>query len=254
MGSTLVDEFLKHDVEHYAKVLGIAVDEFMVDPSVSEASPSWNFVVQIARLGERSAVVSAPDWKERAEGLVRGAPWKEWLDSSDGLDRFLGALGLGHLDMSERPGTPDHNIALLCDAARFRPFDEHADQVVRITPEHPLWNDPDAAPKWPSKYVIVEEGQIIAQVVMKHNLDVLGGRTWALGVAAKPEHRRKGYGKAVVAAATREIVEGGGLALWNAQGSNLASLALCQSLGYEKFFWLFRVPTVVPDNPGAVDG
>ena len=42
------------------------------------------------------------------------------------------------------------------------------------------------------------------------------------------------------------LVQGGGLALWNARGSNLASLALCQTLGYEKFFWEICIPRELP--------
>jgi len=242
MRSTVVDEFHKQDMEYHAKALGIAVDDFRPEPSVLERDPSSEDILEIMRFGDRSAIVAVPDWKVRANRTLREAPWKEWLDSPDGLARLLAALGLGDMDTSEQPGRPVHNIALLCDAARFRPYEEHAARIIRITPDHPVWTDPDAAPEWPFRYVIIEGGQIIAGGNVRHNLAMFQGRTWPLGVFVKPEHRRKGYGKAVVSAATREVVDGGGLALWNARGSNVASLRLCQSLGYEKFFWQLRIP------------
>jgi len=243
MGSTAVDEFLKQDMKDHAEALGIAVVDFTPQPSVLERNPSSKDILEIVRFGDRSAMVAVPDWKVRANRILRETPWKDWLDSPDGLARLLAALGLEAMDTTaDRPGGPVHNIALLCDPARFRPYEEHTERIVQITPDHPLWADPEAAPEWPFKYVIIEKGRIIAQAIMRHNLEVLDGRTWALGVYVRPEHRRKGYGKAVVSAATREVVEGGGLALWNAQGHNLASLALCQALGYEKFFWQLRIP------------
>ena len=246
MNSTLVDDFLKHDLIHQASVLGVTVDDFKLEPSVSKLDPSSNCILQIVRFGELSVVVTTPEWKDPVARMLQAAPWKEWLDSPPGLHQVLAALGLQTMDTTPRPGGPVHNIGLLCGAARFRPYEKHADRIVRIAPDHPLWADPEAAPKWPFKYVIVEKGQIIAQAIMKHNLEVLGGRIWALGVFVKPEHRRRGYGKAVVSAATRQVVEGGGLGLWNAWAHNLASLALCQALGYEKFFWEICIPSELP--------
>lgn len=243
MGSTMVDEFLKQDMKDHAEALGIAVDDFRLQPSVLERNRSSKDILEIMRFRDRCAVVAVPDWKVRANRVLRETPWKEWLDLPDGLARLLAALGLEAMDTTaERPGGPVHNIALLCDATRFRPYEEHAERIIRITPDHPLWAHPEDAPEWPFKYVIIEGGHIIAQGTMRHNLEMFQGRTWPLGVFVKPEHRRKGYGKAVVSAATGEVVEGGGLALWNARGNNVASLGLCQSLGYEKFFWQLRIP------------
>lgn len=243
MNATLVERFLEQDILHYAQLLGVRLDDFRAEPSVLAVGPPQESAVEIVRFRERCAVVTAPEWKERMTRLLQEASWKEWLDSPDGLARLLAALGLEAMDTTaERPGGPVHNIALLCDPAKFRPYKEHTERIIRITPDHPLWAHPEDAPEWPFKYVIIEGGQTIAQAIMRHNLEVLDGRTWALGVYVRPEHRRKGYGKAVVSSATGEVVEGGGLALWNAQGHNLASLALCQALGYEKFFWQLRVP------------
>jgi len=248
MDTTLVDQFLKHDMRHHAQGLGIAPTDFKPEPSVFEPHPPEACSLRIVRFREGYAVLATPEWKERVTTLLRTTPWREWLDAPQGLDELLAALGLEAMDTTDRPGAPKHDIALLCNGARFRPYENHAQGVIRLTPEHPLWADPDAAPKWPFKYVIVEKGRVVAQAIMKHNLDVLGGRTWALGVAVKPEHRRKGYGKAVVSAATRQVVEEAGLALWNARANNVASLTLCQALGYEKFFWELFIPKDVPEQ------
>jgi len=253
MNATLVDRFLEQDMKHYAQLLGVTLDDFRPEPSVFEPQRPEACSLQIARFGEGYAVIVTPTWKEQVTALLQTAPWKDWLDSPGGFDELVAALGLDPLDRTPRFGPyPTHSIALLCDATRFRPYEKHAEQVFRITPEHPLWNDPDAAPKWPFRYVIVEDDKVIAQAIMKHNLDVLDGRTWALGVSVKPKHRRKGYGKAVVSAATEEIVKGGGLALWNTDADNIASLALCQALGYEKFSWRLNIPYRI-ERPTVVD-
>jgi GNAT superfamily N-acetyltransferase len=253
MSTTLVDEWLTWFRSHSAEELGISPNDFMLEPSVVQPHPPTACSLQVLRLGERCAVAAKPEWRERVTALLKTRPWKEWLDSPQGFDKIVAALDEEPLDRTPRLGPyPVHSIGWLCDAKRFRPYAGHADRVVRLTPEHPLWRAPDeAAPERPFAYVIVEEGMVIARASVRYRPEVLEGRTWALGVSVKPQHRRKGYGKAVMSAATREIIEAGGLALWNTEADKLASAGVGEALGYERYRWEVYIPYRI-ERPGLV--
>ncbi len=244
----LIDQYLNDERQHCAQRLGIDPGEFKAEACVLLAQPGGEHIIQIVRIGDDHAVVAAPEWQTAVQALLESSDWKSWLGAPAGLDRFVRALGLENVDTTFRAGGPSHGVGLLCNNELFRPFERLSERVVRVTPEHPLWSstewwDPnDRPPERPFKYAIVENEKVVAEATVRRNLQVLGGRTCALGVYVRPTHRRKGYGKAVVSAATKELLGMGQLVLWHTQVANLASLGLCESLGYKRVLWDLAIP------------
>ena len=75
----------------------------------------------------------------------------------------------------------------------------------------------------------------------RQDLEVGGHRFHAVGVGTHPDHRGKGLGKAVVSALVEHVVSEGGIALWNCDSENAASLALARSVGFVEHLWVLRL-------------
>jgi ribosomal protein S18 acetylase RimI-like enzyme len=99
------------------------------------------------------------------------------------------------------------------------------------------WNDPDAdialARRDPNSTVLVgrHDGVIVATVMVGHD----GHRGWAYYVAADPERRAKGYGRAIMNAA-EEWLRAAGIAKLQllVRRENAGVAAFYQSIGYEE--------------------
>jgi len=98
------------------------------------------------------------------------------------------------------------------------------------------------------KVIVVENGEVIADAFPRHKFGFFEDKPWAMGVYVKPEWRRQGLGKIVSAAATQEVLDLGGLALWNAQADNIGSLSIAKSLGYETVFYQIKMPKYVVEG------
>ena len=56
----------------------------------------------------------------------------------------------------------------------------------------------------------------------------------------KEEHRRRGYGKAVVSATTGELLRQGRVGVYGTATSNIASIRTARSVGYHPFATVFE--------------
>lgn len=81
----------------------------------------------------------------------------------------------------------------------------------------------------------VYHGQRVAAVAYAHKSGVMEGRVADLAVETALEYRRKGYGKAVVAAIVRHICSVGGEARYSCSPDNYASAATARSVGFMPF-------------------
>jgi len=59
-----------------------------------------------------------------------------------------------------------------------------------------------------------------------------------------PEHRREGYGRAVVACTTRAVLESGRVPVYVTSDQNMASINTARSVGYTQYGWSLRVEIV----------
>ena len=55
------------------------------------------------------------------------------------------------------------------------------------------------------------------------------------------EHRRRGYGKATASATTSEALRQGRTTVWGTEVGNHAAIRTAESLGYERFCWVFEI-------------
>ena len=135
-----------------------------------------------------------------------------------------------------------HRVMFACDQTTFIPFNEHSDLVTRIEEGHPWWSYYTEGPEVPDvtspfRCVIVQNDRLIAQANAGYAyLDDAGmpeNKILGVSVWVRYGYRRKGYGKAVVSAAIKEILNIGGVARWGTRMDNIASIATAKSLGYQ---------------------
>ena len=223
--------------------MAVSPRDFKVEPSVLVAKPGSKWAIQVLSMRDGYLIAASPEYAEPIRRLIEAGEWKRWLRAAEGLDKFLRALGMKDMSTAFRESGPSHDVGLLCSRELFNPLQEHARRVVRLTREDTLWPGASSGPsEMPFMYAIVKGGSLVARGTVRRNLSVLDGRTWAMGVWVDEPYRRRGYGKAVVSAATKEVVRAGGIALWNAQADNVASIALAESLGYRRYLCYLRIP------------
>ena len=90
--------------------------------------------------------------------------------------------------------------------------------------------------------MIVQNDKLIAEANVSHTCytctefgelvpvinNIFGVSAWV-----RYGYRRKGYGKAVASAATKEIINAGGVAEWMVRMDDVASIATAKSVGYQ---------------------
>jgi len=201
-----------------------------------------------------------PALENRLKRSVDDIDWKKCCETSDGIKYLLNVLGISTSRYRTMTNTKwknqeeyerlcIHNITLACDRETFIKPEANLEDALKITPEHPLWPQPElGAPEHPFRYVVVESGEIIAYAFVRHHFGIFDDNLWMMGVGVKPEWRRRGLGKIVSAAATQEVLALGGLALWNAQADNIGSLSIAKSLGYETVFYQIEIPKYVVEE------
>jgi len=80
-------------------------------------------------------------------------------------------------------------------------------------------------------YCVYEDDRVVAMSYYRPNHDKFEG-TYAMQVSTRKEFRNKGYGKAVANAATADVCNKDGLALWVCQVENHVSIKIAENLGY----------------------
>jgi GNAT superfamily N-acetyltransferase len=132
-----------------------------------------------------------------------------------------------------------HAVGLACDNTTVLEAEENSKKVMRVKPGDEYWHQGDAPSEIPFKYAAIEDGKNVAEGMARRLTDFEStiGSVWAVGVGVRPEYRRRGYGRAVASAVTKECVGLDGVALWNAEIDNYPSLKICKSLGYREHSW-----------------
>jgi len=135
------------------------------------------------------------------------------------------------------------NYNFYTDRDHFVPWAEHP--AVGLDPDHSKLRrvrtfEPveDEGPVDIS-FGVMLAGKVVAYADVKRRTDF----ACSIGVWTDPPHRGRGMGKSAVSAATKYVLDTGRVALYIADKGNIASLSLCQSLGYQKFgedLYLFR--------------
>ena len=234
---------------------------FGTKPSLLAPSP----VVQIAEDSNEGLTVfqCRLGWHIRASRsihlliseCVRPEDWGSICGKPDGLTKLFGLCGLSpqdcHTITNARPKTQPqavtlcwHNLGFACDADTFRPQQPVPTDIIRVSPDHPLWPK-DPPPGWKFGHIALSDGKEIAESYACHHPGSFGDALWAIGVGVRPEHWRRGLGKAVASCSTQEVVQRGHIALWNTQADNIASARIAESLGYRRTFCQIRIPLSV---------
>lgn len=79
------------------------------------------------------------------------------------------------------------------------------------------------------------EGDALACVCDAPDMPHMEGEIQHKGIMTLPQARRKGYAKRTAALAARNLMEKGVCPQWECQAENIASVALAESIGYEKY-------------------
>jgi len=126
-----------------------------------------------------------------------------------------------------------HDLLHYTDREHFIPWREHK---VRRT-AGPAEQERRAAERGPEGIVFQQSyGIYVKRRLVAHaDIAIRGDYACSIGVFTEREFRGQGMGTSVVSVATRDILRAGRIPLYSTDESNLASLAVCRSLGYLKF-------------------
>jgi len=126
------------------------------------------------------------------------------------------------------------NVTLCVDEQHFLPWHEHP--AVPLDPHHQRLRqvrtqEPVSDSAVEISFGVLRAGQVVSYADVQRRNDAVA----SLGVWTDPEFRNRGMGRSVVSAATRHLLASGRVAIYITARDNLASLSLCQALGYQKF-------------------
>ena len=229
-------------------------------PPILRVNSKSRIAIQIMSCDLGYLVKVLPALANRLKRSVDYIDWKKCCETSDGIKYLLNALGISTSRYRTMTTTKTknqeeyeqlciHDITLACDRETFIKPEANLECAIKITPNHPLWPYSELGPpERPFRYVVVEDGEVIANAPVRRILGIFEDNLWAMGVGVKPEWRRRGLGKIVSAAATQEVLDLGGLALWNTQADNIGSLSIAKSLGYETVFYQIQIPKYVVEE------
>jgi|GEM_PF-6575454 len=102
---------------------------------------------------------------------------------------------------------------------------------------YPDNDDPEVVPRIKHIYGVRDGSTVVARAWCNYPRDLDGFSSYAIGVGTHVDHRGKGLGKAVVSALLERVTKESGIPLWNCQVSNLASLKLARSVGFQECAW-----------------
>jgi GNAT superfamily N-acetyltransferase len=112
------------------------------------------------------------------------------------------------------------------------------DPRVEVLAAEEFWPDAEERIAGVERLCAIREGsQVAAFSFGRRALQVEEHWLYAVGVRTRPDHRRRGLGRAVVSAVLAQIAAEEGAALWNCDVTNEASLRLAQSVGFAEHLW-----------------
>jgi hypothetical protein len=236
MKKIFVDDYIDYDISFWIKRLNIEKNNFSTPPKII-ARDNKNFILQIIKNELGFIVIIEPEFKNVFEKYSSDINWSKNIKKRTFLNKLKKILYL-----QNKHGI--HNVGLACDINTFCPvsYNNKSIKVKKVKPGDKYWNNPDEKEtERPFKYLIFKEDKDIAQAGVKKNINVLNGNIWSISVGVRKNYRNKGFGKIVTSAIVEDIVKMGGVALWNTNINNIASLSIAESLGFKTFFYYIRI-------------
>jgi GNAT superfamily N-acetyltransferase len=191
----------------------------------------------------RGHVFARPLWAvQTADGVVISVlqDWRGTVEKIlDGVGDWHEALATerwGPLRASLQEQNPAlsfvRGFLLYCDRRSFTPYRLH--EPILLPEKHPLRRT--YGPEVPAIFAIVIGDLVVSHAHIK---PPRSDAVWEIAVGTDPEHRRKGYARAVVSAATQFILAAGRVALYACdeacdEGIH-PSLAVAHRLGYIEY-------------------
>lgn len=231
MAATMHADITKYD-DFWASFFGLEPVQLR-DPSVS--------IVKHASLGdyrgvwffvhEPCIVVSAPDaWLDRLRShaeRIEDLPTPELLRELFGrdLDRVIGPVYQGYLLRDAFRPVRDGNVRRLDSA-------DDADLVaLRSACTSEEWEHSGLSSASSPCFGCFRGGELVAAAgTDRWTADAVGP-----AVLAHPDHRGRGYGKAVVSAVVEEALSAGSLLLYQTLMAYSGSVAIAERLGYRQY-------------------
>jgi len=182
-------------------------------------------------LGDRALVSTVPELAKPVEGLVSAVASPAELAAAS-VEQKLFTLCTQHVGGNAQL-VPYSGLKLYCDEETYgRIVDEH---VRRVT-----WDDADYFLKDNAAFAYWVDDSAVA-FAGTHPVGEFSGRVGNVMAGTLEEHRRRGYGKAVLSATTGELLRQGRVAVWGTEATNVASIRTARFVGYQPFATVFAV-------------
>jgi len=135
-----------------------------------------------------------------------------------------------------------HDLRFCSSPGRIRPLSSADRHLADRFPapdrqgEPPLsrfmeWTEKDAEQS--ALFGVLMEGEIASFVIFRHEIDNI----WSVHmIRTRDEYRRKGFAKAVLSHASRQLLQQGIVPLYEVRSDNLASLRTAEAVGYRQVF------------------
>jgi GNAT superfamily N-acetyltransferase len=219
--------------EHWAAFFGLSVADFMMsEPRVVPHAQLQGYEgAWLFRRGSSFVISVPPDLVEKVDGELQRASQGTITDQDfvalfgERVDKVIGPAYQGYLEKSDfRPVTSSARLLLPVDDDALRKLEAACD-----------------AAEW--EYSDIQIGQhphfgnfAGSQLVAVANYQMEAGETIAMpGIITHPSYRGRGYGKAVLSAATEHGLRRGFLMLYQTLVLNRSAVAAAESLGYKQY-------------------
>jgi GNAT superfamily N-acetyltransferase len=201
--------------------------------------------VAFALATPRACVVTVPaDWYAAARAALARLRPGEAFDTQrlaavfgPAAERVVGPAWQAHLDTASFTPADPRGTRLLT------PTDRAALATLASAGHHLDWQHSAIDPDRPPLFGCFAAGTLVAA----GTLSPWRARFWSVGIITHPDHRRRGYGRAVVSAMSRHGLERGWLLRYQTLLANAPSVALARSLGYQEHALTIAVRLTPPD-------
>jgi GNAT superfamily N-acetyltransferase len=141
------------------------------------------------------------------------------------IERIIGPAYQGYVERPQFRSAPHPGVRALSRT------DQAALQRLADACEVDAWKHAGMAVDEPHVFGCFVHNQVVAAARYRP----AWGEAATIGVVTHPAYRRRGYGRAVVSAATAQGLEAGFIVLYQTLLGNAPSVALATSLGYQRY-------------------